>query len=435
MAGEGGGEEEGEGHEVGSIAMTLATASRLAVQALRAQFPLLDQQVNGRPLVYLDNAATSQRPAAVLDAMANYYLHDNANVHRGLYELARRSTDRYEAARATVARFIHAPSAGEVVFVRGVTEAVNLVATAWGDANLGPGDEILLTVTEHHSNIVPWQLAAQRTGAVLRYLDADDDGRLRFDTLDDLLSERTRIVAIGHISNAVGTINPIREVVDRAHAAGAVVLVDGAQGAPHLHVDVQSLGCDFYALSGHKMCGPMGIGALWARAELLAAMPPYHGGGEMIESVSFERSTYAPPPHRFEAGTPNVAGAVGLAAAIDFLESVDYEARWAHERELTRYGLERLQAVPGLRLFGHSDPDRRIAVFSFVLDGIHPHDTATILDAQGICVRAGHHCTQPLMRRLGVSATTRASAYLYNTEAEFDRLVEGLEAARHLFGL
>lgn len=404
------------------------------VNALRREFPLLAQQRAGRPLAYLDNAASAQKPHAVLDAVEEYYRHDNANVHRGLYDLARRSTERYEDARHTVARFLNAHEPAEVVWVRGTTEAINLVASAWGGANLRPGDEIVLTVLEHHSNIVPWQLIAERTGARLRYLDVDDDGRLQLETLDTLLSDRTRIVAIGHVSNALGTIHPIRDIAERVHRAGALLLVDGAQGAPHLKIDVQALGCDFYTLSGHKMAGPMGIGALWARRELLDEMPPYHGGGEMIDVVTLEGSTYKEAPHKFEAGTPNVAGAVGLAAAAEFLTRVGHDALWAHEQELVRYGLERLDTVPGLRLFGVRKPESRTAVFSFTLDGIHAHDVATVVDSVGVAVRAGHHCTQPLMRRLGVPATTRASCYLYNTPDEIDRLLEGLALAKQLFG-
>lgn len=412
----------------------IETAAPYDLDALRREFPLLAQQHNGRPLAYLDNAASAQKPRAVIDAVSAFYEQDNANVHRGLYDLARRATERYEAARETVARFVNAADAREVVWVRGTTEAINLVASAWGGANLGPGDEIVISVLEHHSNLVPWQLVAQRTGAKVRYLDVDDDGRLRLDTLDALLTDRTRIVALAHVSNALGTIHPIREIAERVHRAGALLLVDGAQGAPHLRLDVQALGCDFYTLSGHKMCGPMGIGALWARRELLEAMPPYHGGGEMIDVVTLEGSTYAEVPHKFEAGTPNVAGAVGLAAAADFLTRLGHDALWSHEQELVRHGLERLGAVEGLRLFGVTEPESRTAVFSFTLDGIHAHDIATVLDSEGVAVRAGHHCAQPLMRRLGVPATTRASCYLYNSADEIDRLVDGLELARRVFG-
>jgi len=324
---------------------TTTIPGQLDLAAVRAEFPALDQRVHGYPLVYLDSAATAQRPRAVLDAIADFDRRDNANVHRGLYELSRRATDRFEAARSTVARFLGAADAAEIVWTRGTTEAINLVAMTWGLTNLRAGDEVVLTVLEHHSNIVPWQLVASRTGARLRYVDIDDEGRLRLDQLDRILADRPRLVAVGHASNALGTINPIREICERAHAAGALVLVDGAQGAAHCKVDVQALGCDFYVFSGHKLGGPMGIGALWARRELLEAMPPWQGGGEMIDVVELERSTWATVPHKFEAGTPNVSGAVGLAAAIEYLESLGADAVAAHERMLVEYGLERLAAV------------------------------------------------------------------------------------------
>jgi len=395
----------------------------------RDAFPLLAAS----DVIYLDSAATTQKPKRVLDAVRAYYEHDNANVHRGLYDLARRATERYEEARRTVARFINAPSPEEVVWVRGTTEAINLVASSWGGANLRAGDEILLTTLEHHSNIVPWQLAAQKAGAHIRYIDIGDDGRLKLDDLGGLLSDHTRIVALGHASNALGTINPIAEIVERAHAAGALVLVDGAQGAPHLAVDVQALGCDFYTLSGHKLGAPMGIGALWARRELLEEMPPYQGGGEMIDYVGLDYSTWADVPHKFEAGTPNVGGAVGIAAAIDFLDELGTDARTAHERSLVEYGLEKLRDVDGLHLFGPPTAEDRVAVFSFALAGVHPHDIATILDEAGVAVRAGHHCCQPLMRRLDVPATTRASCWLYNTPEDIDRLVDALATVRRIF--
>jgi cysteine desulfurase / selenocysteine lyase len=370
----------------------------------------------------------------VIESMSKFYRLENANVHRGIYELSRRATERYEGARAAVARFLHAPDPAEVVFTRGTTEAINLIASTWGTENVGAGDEIVLTVLEHHSNIVPWQLLARRVGARIRYVDVDDQGRLRLEQYDEILSSRTRIVAFNHVSNALGTINPVADIVERAHAVGATVVVDGAQAAPHLPVDVQALGCDFYAVSGHKMAGPMGIGALWGRRELLEGMPPYEGGGEMIETVLPDESTWAPIPHKFEAGTPHVAGAVGMAAAAAFLESLGRGAVEAHENDLIGYGMERLLGLDGLRLFGPSDPAHRIAVFSFAMKGIHPHDVATILDAEGVAVRAGHHCTQPLMRRLAVPATTRASCFVYNTREDLDRLVEGLEKAREIFG-
>jgi cysteine desulfurase / selenocysteine lyase len=397
---------------------------------VKRRFPLFERNDG---LVYLDNAATAQKPQEVLDALLGYYLEDNANVHRGMYDLARRATEAYEAARERVARFVHAASSSEVVWVRGTTEAINLVASSWGGEHLSEGDEILLTVVEHHSNLVPWQLVAERTGARIRFLDIDADGRLRLEELGGALSDRTRVVALGHVSNALGTIHPIAEIAARAHDVGAVVLVDGAQGAPHLDVDVQALGCDFYTLSGHKLGAPMGIGALWARRELLDAMRPYQGGGEMIDYVGLEHSTWADVPHKFEAGTPNVGGAVALAAALDFLDDLGAESRHAHERSLVEHGLEQLAGVDGLRLFGPPDPGGRIAVFSFELEGVHPHDVATILDEAGVAVRAGHHCCQPLMRRLEVPATTRASCWVYNTPDDLDRLVDALRSAQKVF--
>lgn len=414
--------------------MRTATAG-YDVHAIRREFPILSQHVNGKQLVYLDSAATSQKPERVIEAISHFYRHDNANVHRGLYELSRRSTEAYEHAREVLARFVNARETRELIWVRGTTEAINLVAATWGLQNIGKHDEIILTFLEHHSNLVPWQLLAERVGARLRFLDIDEQGRISLEQLDELLNERTKLVALNHISNALGTINPIKDVVRRVHAAGARVLVDGAQAAPHIPIDVQDLDCDFYALSGHKMCGPMGIGALWGRAELLEEMPPYHGGGEMIDRVELERSTYAKVPHKFEAGTPDAAGAVGLAAAAEYLETLGFDAIAAHEADLVRYGMEKLNSVPGLRMFGPENYDERLAVFSFELEGVHPHDIATVLDADGVAIRAGHHCAQPLMRRLGVPATTRASCYLYNTTDEIDRLAAGLESARALFGM
>ncbi len=426
------------GHDENGASAATAAPTRvgtpLDAESVRERFPLLRPDSDGNRLVYLDSAATAQRPDVVLEAIGKFYRTDNANVHRGIYDLSRRATERFEGARSVIARLIHAPDRAEVVWTRGTTEAVNLVAATWGVDHVGRGDEIVLTVLEHHSNIVPWQLLARRVGARLRYIDIDDEGRLRLEQYDEVLSERTRLVAVGHVSNALGTINPVAEIVERAHSVGARVLVDGAQGAPHLPVDVQALNCDFYALSGHKMCGPMGIGALWARRELLESMPPYQGGGEMIDSVMADESTWAGIPHKFEAGTPNVGGAVGMAAAAAFLEGLGREAILAHERDLVEYGLDRLGQVAGLRMFGPRDSGDRIGVFSFSLEGVHPHDVATILDAEGIAVRAGHHCTQPLMRRLGVPATTRASCYVYNTTQDIDRLADGLVKARHIFG-
>jgi cysteine desulfurase / selenocysteine lyase len=416
---------------------TLGAPAHAALDAdrVRADFPILGETVNGRPLVYLDNAASTQKPRRVIDAIVRHYERDNANVHRGIHELSNRASDAYDGARERVARFLGISDAAELVWTRGTTEGLNLLAWAWGSANLRPGDEILLSVMEHHSNLVPWQLAAERTGAVLRFLPMDDQGRLEMGALPDLLTERTRLVSIAHVSNALGTVHPVRAIADAAHAFGAVMVVDGAQSAPHLPVDVPSLGADFYAFSGHKMCGPTGIGGLWGRRELLEAMPPFHGGGDMIEWVELERSTYAGIPTKFEAGTPNVAGAVGLAAAADYLAEIGREAVLAHERTLLAYALERMSVIDGLTLLGPRDPAERSGVVSFTLGDVHPHDLATILDSEGIAIRAGHHCCQPLMRCLGVGSTARASFYLYNTMDEVDRLVEGLEKARGLFGL
>lgn len=403
------------------------------VERVRADFPALLQDVHGKPLVYLDNAATTQKPASVLEAMDRFYRHDNANVHRGIHELSNRATDAYEAARLRVAAFFGIDDPAELIWTRGTTEAINLMAWSWG-STLREGDEIVLSVLEHHSNLVPWQILAQRTGARLRFIDIDDQGRLDLSGLDSLLGERTRLVAIGHVSNALGTINPVRVIADRAHEVGAIVVVDGAQSAPHVPVRVEDLGCDFYAFSGHKMCGPMGIGGLWGRRGLLEAMPPFHGGGDMIDFVDLERSTWAALPHKFEAGTPNVAAAVGLAAAADYLDSVGRAAIHEHETALLAYASERMSAVPDLTIHGPLDLADRAGVLSFSLADVHPHDLATILDADGVAIRAGHHCAQPLMRRMGVPATARASFYLYNTRDDVDRLVAALEHARSLFG-
>jgi len=404
------------------------------VAALRREFPTLDQKVNGKPLVYLDNAATSQKPRAVIAALDDYYARDNANVHRGIHELSRRATMAYEDARAKVARWINAPDAAEVVWTRGTTEAINLVACAWGLDGLREGDEIVVTVMEHHSNLVPWQLLARRTGAKLRFIELDDQGRLVLDDLPSLLGERTRLVAFTHVSNALGTVNPVKDIAAAAHEVGALVLVDGAQGAVHRRVDVQDLGVDFYAFSGHKMCGPTGIGALWARRDLLESMEPYQGGGEMIEFVERDMSTWAEVPHKFEAGTPNIAGAIGMGAAVDFLSRLDMEEVAAHERALMAYAMERVGAVPGIRIYGPASLDERVGVLPFTLGDAHPHDISTILDTDGVAVRAGHHCAQLVMKRYGLSATARASFYLYNTEEDVDRLVEGLEQVRGIFG-
>lgn len=401
---------------------------------VRDDFPLLAQTQDGKPLVYLDSAATSQKPRVVLEALVEYYRTYNANVHRGLYRIAERATLAYEEARRKLATFIGAQPE-EVVFVRGTTEGLNLVAYAFGRARVRPGDEILLTEMEHHSNLVPWQILAQERGARLRFIPVREDGTLDLDRLDELLSERTRIVAVTHQSNVLGTINPVRVIADRAHEIGAVVVVDGAQSVPHMPVDVRLLGCDFLAFSGHKMCGPTGIGVLWGRRELLEAMPPFHGGGEMIERVELERSTYKPPPHKFEAGTPNIADAIALGVAADYLRTIGLDAIRAHEKSLVRYALAQLSEVRGVRVYGPRDPELRGGAVAFTLDGVHPHDVAQVLDSEGICVRAGHHCAQPLHRRLGVQSTTRASLYLYNTPEDIDALVRGLEKVKAFFGV
>ena len=403
--------------------------------AVRGDFPALAQEVNGHPLTYLDSAATAQKPQAVIDAIADFYRHDNANVHRGIHELSNRATEAYEGARVRVAAYLGIADPAELIWTSGTTQALNLVAASWGGANLRPGDEVLLTVMEHHSNLVPWQLVAQRTGAVLRFLDLDEQERLDLSGIDGMITPRTRIVSVCHVSNALGAINPVRELAARAHDVGAVMVVDGAQSAPHLPVDLGELGCDFFAFSGHKMCGPTGIGGLWGRRDLLENMPPIQGGGDMIDRVELERSTYAPLPQRFEAGTPNIAGVVGLGAAVDYLAGVGRDGMLAHERQLLAYALERLREIPELRVLGPRELEERSGVISFTLADIHPHDLATILDSEGVAIRAGHHCTQPLMRRLGVSATARASFHLYNDTTDVDRLVDALHRARRIFGL
>ncbi len=411
-----------------------SAAPAFDLDRIRADFPALRQEVHGRPLVYLDNAATSQKPQSVLDVIERYYEQDNANVHRGIHELSRRATVAYEEARKKVAAWIGASNPAQIVWTRGTTDAINLVAHAWGLDHLGEGDEILLTVLEHHSNIVPWQILAGRTGARLRYVELDEQGRLVLDDLETgLVNERTRLVTVSHVSNALGTVNPLPRIIEAAHAVGAIVLVDGAQGAVHTKVDVESLGADFYALSGHKMCGPTGIGALWGRRELLETMAPYQGGGEMIHVVDRDASSWAAVPHKFEAGTPNIVGAIGLGAAVDYLSGIGMEAVEAHERDLLAYALDRVGSVPGVRIFGPESQDERSAVVSFTLGDAHPHDISTILDTEGIAVRAGHHCAQLVMKHFDVSATARASFYLYNTKDEVDRLVEGLDEVRRIF--
>jgi cysteine desulfurase/selenocysteine lyase len=404
----------------------------LDVERVRADFPVLAQEVNGRPLAYLDNAASAQRPQAVIDAIAHYYRHDHANVHRGVHTLSQRATEAYEHARERARAFAGAAEAAEIVFTRGTTEAINLVAQSWARPRLRPGDEVLITWMEHHSNIVPWQLVCEQTGARLRVAPVTDEGELEVEAFRRLLGPRTRVVAMTHVSNALGTINPVEALVADARSAGAVTVIDGAQAAPHLRMDVRAIGCDFYAFSSHKMYGPTGIGVLYGRRERLEAMPPWQGGGEMIRAVSFEGTTYAPPPARFEAGTPHIAGAVGLGAAIDYLERLGQERIARAEDELLAYATARVREIPGLRIVGTAA--EKAAVLSFTLEGIHPHDVGTVLDTHGIAVRTGHHCAMPLMARYDLPATTRASFSFYNTRAEADRLVAALHAAREVLG-
>ena len=397
--------------------------------AIRKDFPILDQQVHEHPLVYFDNAATTQKPRAVVDALRYYYENDNANVHRGLHELSSRATEAYEGARARVAEYLGAASADEIVFTRGTTESINLVAQTWGAKFVRAGDVILLTEMEHHSNLVPWQLLAERTGANLRFVPVRDDGTLALEQLDQLLTPEVKLFAFTHVSNSLGTINPAAELCARARAVGAVTLIDAAQSAGHMPVDVYELGCDFLAFSGHKMCAPTGSGALYGRAEILDAMPPWHGGGEMIVSVTLEKSSFKKAPHRFEAGTPNIAGAIGLAAAIDYLDGIGRSTIAEHDARLTNYGIEGFANLPGMRILG--PPGERGAILGFVMDGVHPHDLTTFADQRGLALRGGHHCNQPLMRRFGLPGTTRASFYFYNTSAEIDRMIDILgEAAR-----
>jgi len=413
--------------------MTLAvTAQRpLDVAAVRSHFPILGERTHGKPLVYLDNAATTQKPQAVIDRIARYYLHENANVHRAVHLLSERATTAYEDARRTVSRFLNAGDVREIVFVRGTTEAINLVAHSYGRSHLGSGDEVLVTAMEHHSNIVPWQLVCEEKAARLRVVPMTDAGELRLDEFERLLTDRTKIVSLVHVSNALGTVNPVRQIIEMAHARGVAVLLDGAQAVAHMPVDVQALDCDFYAFSGHKVFGPTGIGVLYGKAGLLDAMPPYQGGGDMISSVTFERTRYNVLPYKFEAGTPDIAGAIGLAAALDYIESVGRDRIRDHEHDLLVYGTEALQRIPGLRLTGTAAD--KAGILAFVLDGVHPHDIGTILDREGVAIRAGHHCCQPLMERLGVPATARASLALYNTRADIDALAAALHKVQEVF--
>jgi cysteine desulfurase/selenocysteine lyase len=401
------------------------------VNALRGDFPILHQTVRGKPLVYLDNAATTQKPRAVIEALRHYYEHDNANVHRGVHTLSQRATDHFEAARGRVQRFLNAASDKEIVFVRGATEAINLVAQSWGRTNLKAGDEILITAMEHHANIVPWQLLREQIGVVLKVAPMNDKGELLLDEYQALLTPDTKLVSVTQMSNALGTINPVKRMIELAHERGIPVLLDGAQAAPHMKVDVRALDCDFFVLSGHKLYGPTGIGILYGREEILEVMPPYQGGGDMIRRVTFGKTEFAAPPFRFEAGTPHIAGAIGLGAAIDYLESVGLDAIAVHEQRLLEYATAKALEIPGLRLIGAAA--EKGAILSFMLDKAHPHDVGTILDHCGVAVRAGHHCAMPVMDFFGVPATTRASFALYNTLEEVDVLIEGIHQVIKVF--
>jgi cysteine desulfurase / selenocysteine lyase len=403
--------------------------------ALRKDFPILDQQVHGKPLIYFDNAATSQKPRAVIDALVHYYEHDNANVHRGIHELSNRSTTAFEEARIRAGKFINAKSSEEIVFTRGTTEGINLVASAWGAKNLQRGDVILLTEMEHHSNLVPWQLLAQRTGAEIAYLPiTGDEGLLDLSKLDSLLTSRVKIFSMVHISNSLGTLNPVADLCARARQRGIVTLVDGAQSAGHCPVDVQAIGCDFFAFSGHKICGPTGVGVLYGRQELLDAMPPYQGGGEMILSVGYDKTEFKHAPHKFEAGTPDISGPIGLHVAMDYLDAIGRQNIWNHDHELANYTYEKLSALNDIRLFGPKlNSPQRAGLVSFLLKDVHAHDVVTLADQAGIALRGGHHCTQPLMHKLGVESTARASFYFYNTRAEVDRFVEVIKEIQKFF--
>ncbi len=404
----------------------------LDVTRLREDFPILEQKIHGKPLVYLDNAASTQKPRVVLDALRHYYENDNANVHRGVHLLSERATEHYEAARGKVQRFLNAAEAREVIFVRGTTEAINLVAGTFGRKNVQAGDEIVLTAMEHHSNIVPWQMLCDEKGARLRVAPITDAGELILEEFEQLLNPRTRLVSVVHVSNTLGTVNPVRPIIEMARRRGIPVLLDGAQAVPHLRVDVRELDCDFYAFSGHKLYGPTGVGVLYGKARLLEAMPPYQGGGDMISSVTFEKTTYNVLPYKFEAGTPNVAGVIGLGAAIDYVNEVGLDNIAAHEHDLLRYATAALNAIPDVRILGTAR--HKAGAISFVVDGIHPHDIGTILDQEGIAIRTGHHCTQPLMDRFGVPATARAALALYNTREEIDALVRGIHKVKEVFG-
>ncbi len=404
----------------------------LDVERLRQDFPALQQQVHGKPLAYLDNAASAQTPVQVIDAIRGFYERDRSNVHRGVHELSQRATQSYEQARIKVQRFLNAAALEEIIYVRGATEGINLVASSWGQANIGTGDEVLISALEHHSNIVPWQMLCERTGAKLRVIPMNDAGELRLDVYADMLSERVKLVAVNHVSNALGTINPVKQMIAQAHAVGAIAMIDGAQAAPHMAVDVRDLDADFYVFSGHKVYGPTGIGVLYGKRALLEAMPPYQGGGDMIAYVTFEKTTYNELPYKFEAGTPNIADAIGLGAAVDYAQAIGMDAIAAYEASLLDYATEQVRALGGIRLVGTAQ--EKASVLSFIIGDIHAHDAATILDREGIAVRAGHHCAQPVMDFYGVPATTRASFAFYNTREEVDALCRGIKKVKELFG-
>ena len=418
-------------HQALDVTTAQAPLGAYDPQKIRANFPILYQQVNGKPLVYLDNAATTQKPRAVIDAITRYYEADNANIHRGVHYLSQHATQRYENSRETVRRFLNAAEPSEIVFVRGATEGINLIAQTLGRTRVRAGDEVLITAMEHHSNIVPWQILCEEKGAMLRVAPINDAGELILDEFARLLGPRTKIVAVPHVSNALGTINPLRQMVELAHRHNAVVVVDGAQAVPHLAVNVRALDCDFYVFSGHKLYGPTGIGVLYGKSALLNAMPPYQGGGDMILSVTFEKTTYNKIPHKFEAGTPDVSGVIGLAAAINYVNELGLDRIEAHERDLLRQATESLSTIPGIRLIGTAK--EKASVLSFVMDGIHPHDIGTILDQEGIAIRTGHHCAQPVMERFGIPATARASFAFYNTREEVNALVKGIDRVREVF--
>ena len=420
------------GSQLGTLTLVPGRAPAFDAARIRADFPILRRQVRGKPLVYLDNAATTQKPQAVLDAITGYYTDLNANVHRGVHELSEAATDAYEASREKVRAFLNAGSTKEIVFTRNATEGINLVAHAFGRAHVSAEDEVVISAMEHHSNIVPWQLLCEEKGARLRVAPIDDSGELILEELERLLGPRTRLLAITHMSNALGTVTPVRDIVRMAHAAGVPVLVDGSQAAYHMAVDVQALDCDFYVITGHKLYGPTGIGALFGKASLLKAMPPFLGGGDMISSVTMEKSTWNELPYKFEAGTPHIAGAIGLGAALDYIAAIGFDAIGRHEQDLLEYGTAALAGVPGIEIIGTAR--RKASILSFVMDGVHPHDIGTIVDREGVAIRTGHHCAQPVMARFGVPATARASLAMYNTREDLDALVRALARVREVFG-